>query len=251
MSYKKKQEKWIKKHDVKVGDFVKVVKKYNSGSCFWVPNYMNSSIGKIFKVIGFSGDGFNSIKLENECCYSRKSLKKITDLKELVPFYVECGNLKEKEKTIDILKNHYIFRSGHLSNNEHLKISVFSREEKEIKFTDFPVSHKHYSQEKDRKLTYEQLQRFEKIQVTATEALIKSGSLVEGKQCTLTELKEIIPEVSEINIDYSFPGLEATIKNLSWKVLEVDDYKDIKNQLKKAKEIILELEEKINNLENK
>jgi len=221
MSYKKKQKKWIKKHDVKVGDFVKVVKKYNSGSCFWVPNYMNSSIGKIFKVIGFSGDGFNSIKLENEWCYSRKSLKKITDLKEIVPFYVECGNLKEKEKTIDILKNHYIFRSGLLSNNEHLKISVFSREEKEIKFTDFPVSHKHYSQEKDRKLTYEQLLRFEKTQITAT-----------------------MP-------DYSFPGLEATIKNLSWKVLEADDYKDIKNQLKKAKEIIIELEEKINNLENK
>jgi hypothetical protein len=212
MSYAKKQKKWIKKHDVKIGDFVRVIKEVNeiidnkedeeelkqqicnSYFCRWIHDGMDNSIGKIFKIIGFSGDGFNSIKLENEWCYSRKSLLKITDLKELAPFYIEIESEEQSKKVQEICFSHGIEWKCSLNQIIHLKSKLIFCYNNEldayiIKKEFYDV----YDCKKFRQLTYDQLLRFEKKQEKKEQPITeqKVNEIIDKK---IEELKQQIIE---------------------------------------------------------
>lgn len=69
--YEKRQKKWIEKHNVKVGDFVTVMQKYDSKTCgiwtdlyCWVPE-MGEFVGKVCKVVRICED---AIELITEGC---------------------------------------------------------------------------------------------------------------------------------------------------------------------------------------
>lgn len=70
-SYEKRQEKWIRKHDVEVGDFVTVLQKYDSKTCGnWTDWYrwaseMDKFVGRVCKVVKIC---VNAIELSLEGC---------------------------------------------------------------------------------------------------------------------------------------------------------------------------------------
>jgi len=153
MGYKKQQKKWIKKHDVQVGDFVKVIKQSEDD----LIEDQKNSIGKIFNVTSFDKTNMLII-LGNGFGYSRKEIKKITDLKEIAPFYVEIESEKQSMIAQEICFSHGIekdeFQSGTLFiRNRNCKIYCLQFSGPYYNFQE---------REESRQLTYDQILRFEK-----------------------------------------------------------------------------------------
>jgi len=161
MSYAKKQKKWIKKHDVKVGDFVNVFKQSGKD---WV-NRMNDSVGKIYEVVAFDDPNIFII-LKSGFGYSRKSLKKVTDLKELAPFYVEIENEEQSRKAQEICFSHGIEKDF----NNDFRIGTLEIRAKEgdlircIQYNDICGPWNFPNKENTRQLTYDKILRFENKQ---------------------------------------------------------------------------------------
>lgn len=145
MSYTKKQKKWIKKHDVQVGDFVM---------------HASKGIVEIKKINDYIIVINNESKLPNYPYYHANYMlcKKVTDLKELAPFYIEIENGEQSRKAQEICFSHGIekdeFHSGTLFiRNRNCKIYC-------LQFSG--TYYNFYEREESRQLTYEQLLRFEK-----------------------------------------------------------------------------------------
>jgi len=226
MSYAKKQKKWIKKHDVRVGDFVKVVKRAGSD---WV-DYMNDSVGEIYDVIAFD-DPNMFIILKDGFGYSKKSLKKITDLKEIAPFYVKIESKEQFKRVLNIMLSYGLGDEKDLIENFMFPSNYGSDGNFKIQ-TERDVL---------RELTYEQLLRFEKKQeekeVDKYIYLVYEGKL--GHNGFLSNIycdkKNLKREIKEKELDYCvFDNIYINHEAKRWlkidKVMTSDSiYKNNKN----------------------
>lgn len=90
VSYEKRQEKWVKKHNLKIGDYVTVLQKYDNETCgtwtsryIWVPK-MNGFVGKSCEVVDVRSDaielrlaeGSNSYYFPYSILRKEKEMKK-------------------------------------------------------------------------------------------------------------------------------------------------------------------------------
>lgn len=106
-SYEKRQEKWVEKHDIEVGDFVTVLQRYDSKTCgtwtdwyYWAPE-MDKFVSKVCRVVKICED---AIKLSLEGCS--------------VSYYFPYSVLR-KEKEV---KKSYIERQDEWIKKNDLKI---------------------------------------------------------------------------------------------------------------------------------
>jgi len=151
MGYKKQQKKWIKKHDVQVGDFVM---------------HASKGILEIKKIDDYIIVINNESKLPNYPYYHANYMlcKKITDLKELAPFYVEIESEEQSRKSQEICFSHGIEKDF----NNDFRIGTLEIRAKEgdlircIQYNDICGPWNFPNKENTRRLTYEQLLRFEK-----------------------------------------------------------------------------------------
>lgn len=88
--YEKRQKKWIEKHNVKVGDFVTVMQKYDSKTCgIWSDMYywdedMDKFVGRVCRVVKICEDAIE-LSLEGGCvsyCFPYSVLRKEKEMKK-------------------------------------------------------------------------------------------------------------------------------------------------------------------------
>jgi len=86
--YKKAQDIWVQKNDVKIGDEVLVVKRIDMHDdnwiCYWSNEMMTPTInekGVVERIENFGiGINFDNEKVQTHCVYHYKSLKKINPI---------------------------------------------------------------------------------------------------------------------------------------------------------------------------
>ena len=108
LTYEEKQKRWVKKHNIKVGDKVKLIKESSLGEngwkVCWIP-YMNSNIGKTGVIIEISYSSI-CISFNNQCayCYPYHVLRKVEDtIKFKFGARVRGYDKKAKKEKIGIL----------------------------------------------------------------------------------------------------------------------------------------------------
>lgn len=107
VSYEKRQKKWIEKHDVKVGDFVMVMQKYDSKTCgnwigwyYWAPE-MDKFVGRVCKVVKICEDAI-TLTLDGGCGPYYFPYSVLRKEKEVKKSYVERQDDWVKKNNIKI-----------------------------------------------------------------------------------------------------------------------------------------------------
>jgi hypothetical protein len=160
MGYANEQKKWVKKHDVRFGDFVRVISNNN-----------------IYQIINFYWD---CIWLSDGFRYNHDKLQKITDLKELAPFYIEIKNEEQFIKVLNIMLYYELGDDAHLCREIECPTNY---------------NYKGGFWSIGRQLTYEQILRFEKKQ--EEKELYSNISEIEDLQYLVRSAKDFIIKVEE------------------------------------------------------
>lgn len=107
LSYEEKQEQWVKKYNIKVGDKVRITKKCDSHENGWDNQWlseMNDSVGKIGTITSIGSSIFISINNSHNYFYPYHILEKVEDtIKFNFGARVRGYDKKAKKEKIGIL----------------------------------------------------------------------------------------------------------------------------------------------------